>query len=106
MQEIGETRDSMARGCIQLVEDFAEKMRHESRPFYIVFFAKPDAQLNAIRQVVKAYYSKPPKILGILVWYVNNALGQFEFIINLRSSDGIMCIWQIEEELGQLPGRY
>jgi hypothetical protein len=28
---------------------------------------------------MKAYFSKPPVILGILVWYVDNKLGLFEF---------------------------
>jgi hypothetical protein len=28
---------------------------------------------------MKAYYAKPPVILGILVWYVDNEKGIFEF---------------------------
>lgn len=85
VQELGETREAMALGCMKLVEDFAENMRNETRPFYIVFFAKPDASIGGIRQTIKAYYHRPAKLLGLLVWYVNNPLGQFEFVPELSS---------------------
>jgi hypothetical protein len=75
----------MALGCMKLVEEFAEKMRNEVRPFYIVFFAKPDANCNGIRQTVKAYYRRPAALLGILVWYVNNPQGIFDFVPELSS---------------------
>lgn len=89
VQELGETRDAMALGCMQLVEDFANKMRSEVKPFYIVFFAKPDANVSGIRQTVKAYFHKPAKLLGILVWYVNNPLGIFDFVPELSSPPDI-----------------
>lgn len=89
VQELGETRDAMAQGCMQLVEEFANKMKSEVKPFYIVFFAKPDAGMNAIRQTVKAYFHRPAKILGILVWYVNNPLGIFDFVPELSSPPDI-----------------
>jgi len=88
-QQLGETRDAMALGCMKLVEDFAEKMRKEVKPFYIVFFAKADASVNGIRQTIKAYYNRPPKMLGILVWFVNNPLGIFEFVPELSSPPDI-----------------
>lgn len=88
-QELGETRDAMARGCMQLVEDFANKMKSEVKPFYIVFFAKPDANVNGIRQTVKAYFHRPVGLLGILVWYVNNPLGVFDFVPELSSPPDI-----------------
>lgn len=84
-QLFGETRDEMAMGCMKLVEEFANKMRSEVKPFYIVFFAKPDCNVNGIRQTVKAYFQKPAKMLGILVWYVNNPLGIFDFVPELSS---------------------
>jgi len=88
-EKFGETRDAMAMGCMQLVEDFANKMRSEVKPFYIVFFAKPDCSVSGIRQTVKAYFHKPAKLLGILVWYVNNPLGIFDFVPELSSPPDI-----------------
>lgn len=90
MQQLGETREQMALDCVRLVEEFAENMRSEKRPFYIVYFAKPDADINGtgikgIRQTVKAYYNRPAPLLGILVWYVNNPMGIFQFIPELSS---------------------
>ncbi len=89
VQQLGETRDEMAMDCMRLVEDFANKMKSEVKPFYIVFFAKPDANVNAVRQTVKAYYHRPAKLLGLLVWYVNNPLGIFDFVPELSSPPDI-----------------
>jgi hypothetical protein len=90
MLELGELREAMAQNCWKMAEDMAHKMKHEIKPFYIVFFAKPDANIagegiKGIRQCFKAYYDRPPKMLGILVWYVNNPMGMFEFMPDLSS---------------------
>lgn len=94
VQELGETRESLALQCWELVTKFAEGMRHEKKPFYIVYAAKSDPALQGavidgsvaiggLKQTVKAYYTRPPAILGIMVWYVDNNLGIFEFIPDL-----------------------
>lgn len=76
----------MGYGALKLVEDFVNNMKHIDKPYYIVFAAKPDRfDSHKIRQAIKAYYQRPPKILGVLVWYVNNATGQFEFVPELSS---------------------
>jgi hypothetical protein len=86
MQEIGETREAMGQAVWKMAEDFADNMKHEMRPFYIVFAAKPDrASGNRINQTIKAYFARPPALLGILVWYVDNSLGKFEFVPELSS---------------------
>lgn len=90
MQEMGETRDSMAMDCWNAAVKFAENMKNEVKPFYIVYFAKPDANINGlgikgIRQTFKAYYTRPANLLGLLVWYVNNPLGIFQFVPELSS---------------------
>ncbi len=100
VQTLGETREIAALEAWKLVSDFAEKMKYEKRPFYIVYAAKPDPALKGamidgkvacggIRQTIKAYYSRPPALLGILVWYVDNNLGIFDFVPELSSPPDI-----------------
>jgi hypothetical protein len=85
-QEIGESREQWGQAVWNMAEDFANNMKKESRPFYIVFAAKQDRHNpNAFRQTIKAYFAKPPAILGILVWYVDNPKGIFEFVPELSA---------------------
>lgn len=80
VQELGETRDAMAAGCIKYVEDFVSKMKHEYEPFYVVYCARQDYLTpNRIIQTIKAYRDRPPSVLGILVWYVDNPKGIMQF---------------------------
>lgn len=90
-QEIGESREAWGRRVVDLVEDFASAMKREVKPFYIVFACKEDRHASAklgrtvFRQTIKAYYSRPPAMLGILVWFVNHPLGEFRFIPELSA---------------------
>jgi hypothetical protein len=89
-QTIGEAREEWGLKVWQMVEDFAENMKKEQKPFYIVYAAKPDTTYKGcFRQAIKAYYHKPPKLLGILVWYVDNAKGIFEFSSKLSAPPDI-----------------
>ena len=82
---IGEGREAWGMKVWAMAEDFANSMKHETKPFYIVYAAKHDKNasqklgVGAFKQTMKAYYKKPPKILGLLVWFVNNPMGIFEF---------------------------
>jgi len=84
-QTIGESRDAWGLEVWKKAEDFANHMKHETKPFYIVYAAKQDKAASekhgtgVFKQTFKAYYKRPPKILGILVWFVNNPIGIFEF---------------------------
>ncbi len=100
VQELGETREALSLQCWELVSKFAEGMKREKKPFYIVYAAKQDpglkgANINGttaiggIVQTVKAYYNRPPALLGILVWYVDNNLGIMDFIPELSSPPDI-----------------
>lgn len=85
-QEIGESREKWGWDVWHMAEDFANNMKSEVRPFYIVYAAKPDRSNPSIfRQTMKAYYQRPPAMLGILVWYVNHPLGEFRFIPELSA---------------------
>lgn len=90
-QEIGESREKWGNDIWQMAEEFANNMKSEVKPFYIVYAAKYDphssekAGCGVFRQTMKAYYTRPPAILGILVWYVDNAQGIFEFIPELSA---------------------
>jgi hypothetical protein len=73
-----------------LVEDFANNMSKEEKPFYIVYACKPDTSNPSIfRQAIKAYYKRPEPLIGILVWYVNHPLGIFEFMPELSAPPDI-----------------
>lgn len=90
-QEMGESRESWGLDVWKMAEDFANKMKKEMRPFYIVYAAKHDKVASAkygtgvYRQTMKAYFGRPPKLMGLLVWYVDNKSGAFEFVPELSS---------------------
>lgn len=83
--EIGTAREEWGRNVWLMAEDFANHMKSEERPFYIVYACKEDKPQSkrlgypVFKQAIKAYYERPPAILGILVWYVDNKRGIFEF---------------------------
>lgn len=91
VQEIGESREAWGRNIWAMAEDFANNMKSETRPFYIVYACKEDKNATAklgkgvFKQAIKAYYAKPPAILGILVWYVDHPAGKFEFVPELSA---------------------
>lgn len=90
-QEIGESREAWGWNVMKMAEDFANKMKKEVKPFYIVYCAKYDphssetARNGVYRQTIKAYYHRPQAMLGILVWYVNHLKGIFEFVPELSA---------------------
>jgi len=90
-QEIGESREAWGRDVCQMVEDFANNMKSEKRPFYVVYACKEDKGMSqrlgraAFKQAIRAYYKRPPALIGILVWYVNHPMGLFEFIPELSA---------------------
>jgi hypothetical protein len=90
-QEIGESREKWGLDVLRMVEDFANHMKSEDRPFYIVYACKEDKGMSnklgraVFKQALRAYYAKPPAILGILVWYVNHPKGEFRFVPELSS---------------------
>ena len=84
--EIGEAREKWGHDVVSLVTDFAEQMKHVREPFYIVFHAKQDrGNPGTFRQAIRAYYEKPPFVLGLLVWYVDHTNGKMEFVPELSS---------------------
>ncbi len=83
-QTIGDAREEWGWDVVRMAEDFCNKMKAETRPFYIVYAAKRDQNReSSFIQTMKAYYGRPPKILGILTWFVDNAKGIFEFLPEL-----------------------
>jgi hypothetical protein len=90
-QEIGESREKWGKDVMNMAEDFANHMKSEVRPFYIVYACKEDKGMSnklgrpAFKQAIRAYYSRPPAMLGILVWYVNHPKGEFRFIPELSA---------------------
>ncbi len=90
-QEMGESREAWGWDVVKMAEEFANNMKSEARPFYIVYACKEDRGVSnqlgrtAFKQAIKAYYHKPPAMLGILVWYVDNRKGEFRFMPELSA---------------------
>ncbi len=86
MITVGDVREKWATDVWEKAEDFANHLKHEDRPFYIVFACKPDkSNPDRFYQGIRAYYQRPPLILGILVWYVDNSKGIFQFVPELSA---------------------
>lgn len=82
--EIGESREAWGRDVWQKAEEYASSFKSDREPFYVVFAAKQDKQYpGTFRQSFRFYRQKPPKIIGLLVWYADNAKGIFEFMPDL-----------------------
>lgn len=90
-QEMGESREAWGRDVVKMAEKFANEMKNEVKPFYIVYACKEDRPSSVklgrtvFRQTMKAYYQRPPAMLGILVWFVNHPLGEFRFMHELSA---------------------
>ena len=83
-QEIGESITAWGTDVWAQAEDIANKLKSDVKPFYIVYAAKQDkSQPGVFRQAFKVYRDRPPKIIGLLVWYVDNAQGIFQFMPEL-----------------------
>lgn len=76
-QTIGESREAWGLDVWNKAGDIANNVKASDRPFYIVYCCKEDkAQSEHVgkavfKQAYKMYKEKPPAILGILVWYVD-----------------------------------
>jgi hypothetical protein len=89
-QEMGETREAMGWGLMKLVDTWVTNLKNETKPYYLVFAAKPDVNKSGtVRQAMQAYRQRPPALLGVLVWYVDNAKGLVELVPELSSPPDI-----------------
>jgi len=85
-QEIGESREQWGKDVLAKAQDIANNSKSDGRPFYIVFAAKEDkGKPGVFRQAFKTYFERPPLVLGVLVWYVDQTLGVFDFVPELSS---------------------
>ena len=94
MTTLGELREEYGWGAIRKMEQIAYDNRHLDFPFYIIMGAKADPHLRG--SIVNGQYCagglqehwvvsnlRPPKVLGLLVWYVDNKLGKCELVDEL-----------------------
>ena len=95
-QLLGDTRDDLALNVCLKALAIANDYKKEVKPFYIIYVAKVDPGLQGaivnglfaqggIRDAWRLSYDRPPLILGMLVWFVNNPLGIFDFVPELSS---------------------
>lgn len=91
---MGDTREELALAVWNKAIAIANDYKKEKKPFYIVYAAKPDPNLKGavidgqvasggIRQSFRLLHERPQLLIGQLVWYVNNALGIFQFLPEL-----------------------
>ena len=91
---LGELREDYGWAAMHKAEAIANEHKDEKRPFYIMCFAKADPNLRGaivngmyvsggIRETWRWSHARPPKVIGMLVWYVDNALGKFEIVDEL-----------------------
>lgn len=73
-QEMGETREPMARDCVQDALRLANLYEHVGEDFWICFASKAHATIpNACVHGWEVVFARPPcAIPGMLVWYVNH----------------------------------
>lgn len=83
-QEIGESRDAWGLDVWRKAEEYATALKSDKEPFYVVYAAKQDRQYqNAFRQSFRFYRQRPPRLIGILVWYVDHVQGIFRLVPEL-----------------------
>lgn len=83
-QEIGESREAWSRDVWNKAEEHANALKSDKKPFYIVFAAKQDkSKPGKFKQAFRFYRQRPPKVIGLLVWYVDNVNGVFKLVPEL-----------------------
>jgi hypothetical protein len=91
---LGDLRDAMAIAAHNKAASIANDLKNEVKPFYIMCVAKTDPHLRGaivnglhtnggIRESWRWTHARPPKMIGMLVWFVNNPLGIFEIVEEL-----------------------
>jgi hypothetical protein len=118
VQEIGESREQWGLDVWRAAEEIANNLKSDTKPFYIVFAAKQDrAKPGAFRQGFRMYRQKPPKLIGVLVWFVDNSKGIFELVpelsippdvpideslLSTKSEDASQAIMEVGQKMGVL----
>lgn len=118
MQEIGESREAWGADVWAKAEQMANDLKSDVKPFYIVYAAKQDkSDPSVFRQAFRFYRQRPPKIIGLLVWYVDNSQGIFRFepslsippdvpidesLLSTKSSDVFESVANVGQQMGIL----
>jgi hypothetical protein len=86
MVEMGEAREQLGRDVWAQAEKFANEAKSD-KPFYIVYHAKwaRGGGTPTLKWAMKAYSQRPAAMLGILVWYVDQAQGIFRLVPELSA---------------------
>ena len=116
--EIGEARESWGMNVWARAEDIANNLKNDRAPFYIVFAAKEDrSKPGTFNQGFRMYRDRPPQLIGVLVWYVDNAQGIFELVpelsippdvpidpalLSTKSQDASQAIMEVGQSMGVL----
>jgi len=96
-QQMGETRDPMARDCVQDALRLANLYEHVGEDFWICFASKPHTQKkNALVHGWEVVFKRPAiPVPGMLVWHVDQKKKQ----MNLDTKLSMPYDIPLEEEL-------
>jgi hypothetical protein len=87
-QEVGETSKAIVEDDEKIIEKILSDNKDRQELYWIVLFAKPAKGINVegkptLIKVVKAYYTKPRQMVGMVVGEVNNPLGTIRWEVNM-----------------------
>lgn len=87
-QEVGETSQAIIEDDEKIIEKILSDNKDRREPFWIVLFAKPAKGITVegkptLIKVVKAYFTKPRQMVGMIVGEVNNVEGKIKWEVNL-----------------------
>lgn len=87
-QEVGETSQAIIEDDERMIEQILSENKDRREPYWIVLFAKPAKGIAVegkptLIKVVKAYFTKPRQMVGMIVGEVNNVEGKVKWEINL-----------------------
>ena len=87
-QEVGETSKAIIEDDEKQIEKILSENKHRKELYWIVLFAKPAKGITVegrptLIKVIKAYYTKPHQMVGMVVGEVNNVEGRIKWEVNM-----------------------
>ena len=119
VQETGETRNAIIEDDNKLLQEIIDTNKDKVNPYWIVVFAKPskvnvDGKPTLIKHI-KAYTTKPPPQVGMIVGEVNNHRGTVQWDVNMPQKPfdfnalqlvGAKSCNEVVTETTSIPGAY
>ena len=118
-QETGETRNAIIDDDNRLIQQIVAANSGRKSPYWIVVFAKPSRNSvegkPALAKHIKAYGTRPPSQVGMIIGEVDNRTGRISWEVNMpqRPFDytGLIALGaeacnEVVTETTTIPGAY